>query len=276
LLTEQERVTNQVDETNDVVEMRRTTYGKLRQQATKFDRTIDHYALELDRLTDTFVSDHATQIEYYAAEQARLEGEIKRLHEYQELIHRHQEQLQNHEDLEMQREDVAAEINTRELSQIDAEANVQALEQRLLEYLRELNIPDLGQELSVKVNRSTYLPEVSGRTFDELSSQGLKTLVNIAHALAHHTVAIDRNLPLPGLLILDGISANAGHEGFDQARIRDVYRLLRSATDQYRGSLQVIAVDNMLAPNILNEFINFAILVLTQADRLIRIPVDAA
>jgi hypothetical protein len=48
-------------------------------------------------------------------------------------------------------------------------------------------------------------------------SQGLKKLVNIAHALAHHTVAIDRNLPMPGLLVLDGLSANGGHEGFDQA-----------------------------------------------------------
>ncbi len=31
---------------------------------------------------------------------------------------------------------------------------------------------------------------VSGRSFDRLSSQGLQVLVNVAHALAHHTVAI--------------------------------------------------------------------------------------
>ena len=113
-------------------------------------------------------------------------------------------------------------------------------------YLRELHIPDLGQPLSVSINRTTYMPIVSGRTFDELSSQGLKTLVNIAHALAHHTVAIDRSLPLPGLLILDSLSANAGSEGFDQARIRDVYRLLREVGADYRDSLQLVAVDNEL------------------------------
>ena len=112
----------------------------------------------------------------------------------------------------------------------------------------------------------------SGRTFDELSSQGLKTLVNIAHALAHHIVAIDRNLPLPGLLILDGLSANAGHEGFDQERIRDVYRLLSAAANKYGSSLQVTAVDNVLAQDLLHEFLNYVKLTLTQKDRLIRIP----
>lgn len=163
-------------------------------------------------------------------------------------------------------------LNGRELSQVDAEDNVRALEQRMLEYLQELNIPDLRQELSVKINRNTYLPEVSGRTFDELSSQGLKTLVNIAHALAHHTVTIDRNLPIPGLLVLDGLSANAGHEGFDQDRIRDVYQLLGAVAARYRDALQVIAVDNYLSRGILLEFADHVILTLSQADRLIRIP----
>jgi hypothetical protein len=141
---------------------------------------------------------------------------------------------------------------------------VQALELRMLDYLEQLHIPDLGQELSVRTNRRTYMPEISGRTFDELSSQGLKTLVNIAHALAHHTVAIDRNLPMPGLLILDGLSANAGHEGFDLARVRDVYQLLSTVAEQYEGTLQIIAVDNELARNILLDFAEYVVLTLTQ------------
>jgi hypothetical protein len=179
--------------------------------------------------------------------------------------------MQDSEELEAQRDRLSAQINSRELSPVDAEDNVHALERRMLEYLRELHIPDLGQELSVHINRTTYLPEVSGRTFDELSSQGLKTLVNIAHALAHHTVAIDRNIPMPGLLILDGLSANAGHEGFDQER-RDVYRLLGAVGDQYRMRLQLIAVDNELARNVLLNYAQHVVLTLHQGDRLIRIP----
>ncbi len=144
----------------------------------------------------------------------------------------------------------------------------------MLAYLRQLRIPDLGQELTVKINRNTYLPIVAGRSFDELSSQGLKTLVNIAHALAHHTVAIDRGLPMPGLLILDGLSANAGFEGFDQERVNDVYRLLKETASGYEGQLQIVAVDNVLSPKILLQLAHDVVLNLTQEDRLIRLPQD--
>ena len=46
---------------------------------------------------------------------------------------------------------------------------------------------------------------------------------------------------------------DAGHEGFDQERIHDVYRLLSAVADQYRDALQVVAVDNYLASNILES-----------------------
>jgi hypothetical protein len=130
-----------------------------------------------------------------------------------------------------------------------------------------------GQQV-VRINRRTYLPEVSGRYFDELSSQGLKTLVNIAHALAHHTVAIDRDLLLPGHLVLDGISANSGQEGLSLGRIRDVYQLLHNVASQepYNQALQIITVDNELARDIIVDFIHRVALPLSQEDRLIRIP----
>ena len=274
LLAEQDRIASQLNETDEVIKSRRQAQEQLEQEAARLDDLIAELTTDLDQRTQAFVSDSATQIEHHAARQTSLEAEIRRLREYAELIRRHQHQLEDREALEAQREELMTRINSQELSQIDAEDNVLALERRMLEYLQELHIPDLGQELTVKINRDTYLPEVSGRSFDELSSQGLKTLVNVAHALAHHTVAIDRNLPLPGLLILDGLSANSGHEGFDLARVRDAYRLLSRVTeqDQYRNALQVIAVDNELSRGILLEFADYVVDTLTQEDRLIRIP----
>ena len=271
MLAEQNRVSSQITETSEVIAARHAAHEQQWREASRLDELIAGLAAELDQRTEAFVSDRASQLEHHAAEQARIEGEIARLREYFGLLQRHQQQLQGRIALEAQRDEITAQINSRELSQVDAEDNVRALEQRMLEYLQELNIPDLRQELSVKINRTNYLPEVSGRTFDELSSQGLKTLVNIAHALAHHTVAIDRNLAMPGLLILDGLSANAGHEGFDQERVRDVYQLLSKVARRYQGALQVVAVDNYLSRNILLNYVDHVILTLTQADRLIRV-----
>lgn len=148
---------------------------------------------------------------------------------------------------------------------------------RMLEYLEALHIPQLGSLLTVRIQGPMWLPTVSGRSFDELSSQGLKTLVNAAHALAQHTVAIDRNLPLPGLLVLDGLSANAGREGYDGDRVEDLYRLLLQAATDYRGLLQIVAVDNELPSGVERELAELVVLTLSQADRLIRAPgtVDA-
>ncbi|HEY9472189.1 MAG TPA: hypothetical protein VIQ76_21495, partial [Propionibacteriaceae bacterium] len=272
LLAEQDRLTSQIVETAEVIEGRQLAQNKLVAEAARLEEVVADLSRDLDQRTAAFVSDRATQLEFYAAEQARLESEIERLREYQILLRRHRNQARNREELEDQHHRITTQIHAIELGSVDAEVKVQALEQRMLEYLYELHIPDLGQDLSVHINRKTYLPEVSGRSFDELSSQGLKTLVNIAHALAHHTIAIDLNLAMPGLLILDGLSANAGHDGFDQERIRDVYRLLKSIAERYEDLLQIIAVDNELARNILLDFAPHAVLTLTQADRLIRVP----
>lgn len=274
LLAEQDRIASQLGETADVVSSRRDAQQRLRDECVRLNDVATVLSVDLDQRTRTFVSDRASRIEYFAAEQARLEADIRRLQEYRELLRRHRAESERRAELEAQAEDVTAQINSRELSEVDAEANVQALEERMLEYLQDLNIPNLGAELSVKINRSTYLPEVSGRTFDELSSQGLKTLVNVAHSLAHHTVAVDRNLPMPGFLILDGLSANAGHEGFDQARIQDVYTLMGAIAERYRGRLQLIAVDNYLSNSVLIGVAQNVVLTLSQADRLIRIPAE--
>ena len=152
------------------------------------------------------------------------------------------------------------------MSYAAAAEHVAALERRLYEYLEQLHVPVLGDMLSAVIDRQTYLPIVSGRRFDELSSQGLEVLVNVAHALAHHTVAIDRGLPLPGFLVLDGLSSNVGREGFDAARVQDIYRLILSVADRYGDQLQLIAVDND-PPHFMDDY---NVLTLEQNDRLIR------
>ncbi|MCE0763375.1 hypothetical protein LWC35_10725 [Pseudonocardia kujensis] len=272
MLNEQARIASQIAETQEIVAMRSSTIIELETRAEELGSEIERISTYLDELTRTFVSDRANRLQEVAAAQAQAESEILRLNEYLELLQRYENTMRSRDQLEADRADRERQIHAHRLQHSEADANVRALESRMLQYLTELHIPNLSDELSVRINPTTFMPEVSGRTFDELSSQGLKTLVNVAHATAHHTVAIDRNLPMPGLLILDGLSSNAGHEGFDQARVRDVYRLLRRVSEQYEGRLQVVAVDNELDRSILLEFADRVVLTLSQEDRLIRMP----
>jgi hypothetical protein len=73
---------------------------------------------------------------------------------------------------------------------------------------------------------------------------GALVLVNVAYALTLHTVAADRDLPLPGLLIIDGPSSNSEPRDMtqndsqtcmrcsrrSQVSIAIVFRLLSSTT----------------------------------------------
>lgn len=270
LLAEQDRLVTQIQETAEVLDNRRRALEKLRSQGQEGERAVAALSKQLDLTTSAFISDQADALQRAAAAQAAALAEQRRLREYLSILDKMEDSASDREELLRRREQVRADIDGREQNRGAAEANVEALETRMLQYLHELHIPDLGQPLSVHINRTTYLPEVSGRPFAELSSQGLKTLVNIAHALAHHTVAIDRDLPMPGLLILDGLSANVGSENFDRERVADIYRLLREVGADYADSLQIIAVDNELPQIMFLELSGYVRLTLTQADRLIR------
>lgn len=148
----------------------------------------------------------------------------------------------------------------------EADARVRHLESKFAEMLSRLDIPRLSTPPTAAIDRRTYMPLVDGRRFEELSSQGLQVLVNVAHALAHHASAIDLGLPLPGLLLVDGPTSNLGHEGPDLELGRNVFRLLDAVADEYRDALQIIAADN----DVPDQFVRDVTDRLTLEDRLVR------
>lgn len=266
LLAEQERVAAQVAETDEVVASRELALDELQQAIVRAEAAAHALSAELEERTSSFVNEQTAALSALAAQRARLEGDIQRAEDYLALFHRQANIEAIREELNNRREELLAALDRRALSHANAGENIIALEHRLYEYLQRLNVPVLGNLLSAKIDRRNYLPIVSGRKFDELSSQGLEVLVNVAHSLAHHTVAIDRDLPLPGLLVLDGLSSNVGREGFDAARVDDMYRLIMEVAETYGDRLQIIAVDND-PPHFLDDRV---VLTMAQDDRLIR------
>lgn len=272
LIAEQERVLSQIVETDEVIVVREVELASIRAQILTDNEGLRRASETLDLRTRGFVSEQASRLAETAQEIARAESDISWANRCLSVFAGQESRERKLAQLKSERDDIAAEIESRESVHAVADEHIEALERRFVEYLERLHIPLVGEMLSARINRTTYLPEVSGRTFDELSSQGLKTLVNIAHALAHHTVAIDRDLPLPGLLVLDGVSANSGREGFDGDRVQDAYRLFLDVASQYGTALQLIVSDNDLPQFITTGHEDRIALNLSQDDRLIRIP----
>lgn len=269
LLKEQDRVTFQITETEQLLAERRAARSDVQARSAEVALELQRVSALLDEATADFVSARAAELQTVAADEAAAKANIEWLQRTLSLFVRFEDHEARLAELEQRLGGLREEIEQHQ-SVANGEEHIIALERRMLQYLERLNVPTLGDTLSVRINRRDYLPEVSTRTFDELSSQGLKTLVNVAHALAHHTVAIDRGLCLPGMLILDGVSANSGKEGLDGDRVLDMYRLFTEVSADYAEKLQLIIVDNEVPEEILNNFEDRVVLTLTQSDRLIR------
>lgn len=244
LIKEQELVDSQVIETQDLIETRLEDIAVVKHHLKRDHSRLDVLNEELERRTADFVSVHSDRMASYASERARLREHILGLEEDRDLLVRFLDLDGLRIRLEEERSDLVDALGRSADQSQRSKMLIEYLESRFLSYLQRLNIPFARLPLTASINRQTYLPEIGNRPFDELSSQGLTVLVNVAHALAHHTVSIDNGLPLPSLLVLDGLSSNVGHEGFDRERRDDTYRLLLEESARYKGQLQVIALAN--------------------------------
>ncbi|MFF1571403.1 hypothetical protein ACFVWR_01545 [Leifsonia sp. NPDC058292] len=269
LLREQDRVAFQISETRQLLQDREASISVLQGIRHGVGSRLDELSVQLDAATADFVSTQASTLRSVAAKSAEIDANVRWIQRALTLFEHEATREIRLAELRAQLDKLEVEIAEHRTSIAVAEENIVALERRMVNYLERLHVPTIGELLTVRINRTTYLPEVSTRTFDELSSQGLKTLVNVAHALAHHTVAIDRQLDMPGLLILDGVSANSGREGLDGNRILDMYRLFAEVSEEYGSELQLIVVDNEMPSEIVREHADRIALTLSQSDRLI-------
>ncbi|MEV5880738.1 hypothetical protein AB0L75_42520 [Streptomyces sp. NPDC052101] len=58
----------------------------------------------------------------------------------------------------------------------------------------------------------------------------------------------DDAIPLPNLLIVDGISSNVGHEGVDPERLRKMCATMLDTANEHIDRLQIIVTDNDSPP----------------------------
>jgi hypothetical protein len=131
---------------------------------------------------------------------------------------------------------------------------VHYLEQTFRDILDIIRAPRYTAPGPTVIDRRTYLPIYDGRRFEELQSQGLQVMVNVAHAVAHQLTAIHYDLPLPNILMIDGLTGNIGYEGLDMERVEAIYRLLIDLAAAHKDRLQIVVADNSI-PQFAREYL---------------------
>ena len=74
-------------------------------------------------------------------------------------------------------------------------------------------------------------------------------MINTAHALAHQLTCLHFQLPLPNILLIDGLSGNMGYKNEDLKRIEAIYNYVIKISQEYQDQLQIIIADNTVPEN---------------------------
>ncbi|MFD8726082.1 hypothetical protein ACFV2H_51320 [Streptomyces sp. NPDC059629] len=249
LAAEQDRVIEQVTETEELIKRSQLRLDDLEAARSAQTRRRTELGETLDRATATYVTDQTDRIRAIAAEQARLEEHLARIDDALALHNRLQGQSERIAELEREQEDLNSRIAASRHNNSDVHTRLDLLDESFETALRNFDAPRFDNQSGSRINRETYMPVVDGRSFADLQSQGVEVLVNVAHVLAHQQVALlDDAMPLPNLLIIDGISSNVGHEGVDLERLRKMYATLLEAATEHVDRLQIIVTDNDSPP----------------------------
>jgi hypothetical protein len=244
LVREQDRIGSQILETQELVSQRSNRLIDLRRRLTQLGERRATLGHELDVMVSSYVSDQASAIAAEAAKRAELLAQHLRLQDYRKLFEKMDLAASESAQLQGRRDDILNRLEIATNRTSEAEARVLRLEQKFEQILERFHAPRFADPPTARIDRRTFLPIVDGRRPEELSSQGLMVLVNVAHALAHHLTALELGLPLPGILLIDGLTSNVGHQDEDLERVRGVYQYLMEVSDELGDSLQLIVADN--------------------------------
>ncbi len=220
---------------------------------------------EIDFQNKSYISASASKIADFAALRAETKSSISKLQEYLKIHERFDHATSMRGKLELQKEKLDQQLEASQNNIETFKNRVLKLNENFSRILESFNPPKFGEDEQSIIDRKTYLPQFHGRRFDDISSPGLGTLVNIAHALAHQKTCIEQELLLPNILLIDGLSEHLGTEGLDPERLSAIYKCLIDFSDKYKQQLQMIIIDNEV-PDYAKKYVR---LELSEQDRLI-------
>lgn len=265
LISEQERLTRQILETQYLISERELSIKTLQRELNASEIQRERLSHELELQSTSFVSDRMSQIATIERERARSSSDIQRVSDYLSLFSRLDNLRQSLSSLRLSQKELEARLDVLSVKGEESERKIRLLEYNFRGLLDRFHVPKFGQVGETRIDRETYLPVVHGRQFDNLSSQGLKVIVNVAHALAHQITAIELDIPLPNILFIDGLTSNVSREDGDMERVQSIYEYLAELSGKYGDRLQIIVADQDV-PSSGSQFIK---LHLHDSDRLI-------
>jgi hypothetical protein len=268
LLVEQARIEAQIAEADELQGRHASAVQEIDARLTDVRARRTEVAVQLDQLTQSFVSDRADEIARLASGQSRAESSVARFEDYLRLFDKADASQVRGEELRSRRGDIEEQLLRAEHFDSEARNRIDHLESRFAHFVEAVGMPEFSTESEPRaaIHRGTFKPIVNGRTVEDHSA-GMALLTNIVYMLAIHQTTIELDLKIPRLLMIDGISKNLGRGEYDQRRSDLVWTQLAEFHQQYAEDLQIIVAANDVPDFI--EDLDVVRLRLSEADRLV-------
>ena len=189
LIQEQDRLSSQILETEELAAAHRERAESIQRELEVANEARAAIAHELDVHLESYVSDEADRIRDRAHRMGELQKTQQQLKDYLRLYEKLDAARLSEAELAQKEEDLQARFHRREAERGLALERLQSLEDEFGRWVDAFGTPRFEGEPRAGIDRDTYLPLLNGRRFANLSSGGLKTMTNLAHALAHHSNA---------------------------------------------------------------------------------------
>jgi len=131
-----------------------------------------------------------------------------------------------------------------------ADANIAAIAAEFKRVMIAVSFPGVSDEDQVVIDPRNWKPVVihgeQEWTFWDAGSGGKKTLFNVCYALALHAVALERDMPVPRLLIIDSPTKNISDDENPEL-VRSLYNQIYQLAEAQDGHrLQFLLIDSDL------------------------------
>lgn len=245
---ERQRLQSQATETDSLLARNESEMVAARGQLEYSRREIASIRQRIDEETREAVTPFIDRMSELSSRIGELRGHdeallasLRALHELQRVEREVAEQRSLVESLagRIRQEEADLEIGRR---------RVDDLSEMFDEILRSMRMPWYE---SAAIDAKTYLPVVNGGSLQELSSGGMKTLVNVAYYLANLTYALaNQDSRLPPFMMIDSPRKNFGSGTADREHAGLIYERILSMqqVSQFGGALgrtfQLIVADN--------------------------------
>lgn len=264
LVREQVRVNQQIAETEELIAAHEKRNADLEFQIKQLEIERTERGTRLDQVLATFVSDQSEQTALRAAREATVESNMRRLQDYLTVFERYDTGRQRIEELRAGSERIQSELELSERVDAAAEERIRALERSFAALVDRVDIPRFTGAPRAAIDRNDYQPIVNGRKLSGLSA-GVRVLVNVIYLLAHHLTASTLALPLPGVLLIDGMTKNIGTAEYDAERINNIWTQLIDFDQTMGEEFQIIVAVNDI-PEHIDPYVRLR---LSEDDRLI-------